>query len=141
MPYHTTCNHRGCPEGDCQMLTPEELEPGAEDLELAARLVEEGYLSISRKYRMVARLTDKVPTAKDIIRPEMLDTPIGREMAKWWEGHQCYLLRMVASGAGGDGCMTLPHTRERISIVDLVEVRELTIKQFRAFKKLGGESA
>jgi hypothetical protein len=114
------CNHREClswGEG-CRMLTDEELTPTDEDMAFARRLIAEGYLQTSGKYRHVMGPQPKVPSIKELIKPEMLDTPAGRELAKIWEDHLPHFLQtLVRNGA---------------------QTVELTVKQFRAYKSLGG---
>lgn len=50
------------------MLTPEEIEPTAEDLEFAAKLIQDGYESISNRYRTVVRFIEKPFSKADDIR-------------------------------------------------------------------------
>jgi len=53
MPRGGPCDHRRC-NGDCRMLTEEELTPGPEDLALAQQLVADG--STSTRYRNISRV-------------------------------------------------------------------------------------
>ena len=120
------CTHKRCAGDECRQLTPEQLAPGPGDLELAQQLVDDEWRSISTRYRRVARLVN-CPEAEDVIRPEYHDHPAAKELISQWRFHKWHLLRLLASGNEG--------ARE------YAEVRELTIKQFRAFKKLGGQMA
>lgn len=128
MPYNTKCNHKRCDGGPCKQLTHEELEPGEKELSLAEQLVREGWVSLSSNRRMIGRLKEEWPSAEELIRPELLDTSANREMIELWDRHRRHQLRRTASGNVA--------SRERY-----VEMRTLSIKQYRAFRRLGGEVA
>lgn len=121
MPKNTDCDHRACCGEPCRMLTPEELEPGEEDIEYARKLIAEGWKSTSNKYRSVAKR--RIPlTGKDIVRPEMWETEEGKRLIQNWDnGWAGFYLRS-------------PNHPD-------IEHIELSVKQYRAFKKLGGETA
>lgn len=113
------CGHRACGQGPCRSLSEEELTPTPEDFEFAAELIDEGWRSVSNKYREVARLPPK-SNAEDLIKPEALDGhPLGRDLADCWEKNKWWLLRCSP----------------------VAEKRSLTVRQFRAFKLLGGRVA
>ncbi len=112
------CTHPNCYGEPCKMLTPAELEPSPEDIALAQQLLDEGWLQTSAKYRTVARLPADFPKAINVIRPEWIGTEHGVKFTHWWNSHR----RMAH------------RSQEAIT-------RELTVKQFRAFKKLGGQPA
>jgi len=122
MPRGGNCNHRRCDGGPCKQLTDEELTPSQEDEITAKMLVDDGWLSISTNYRTVALATDAVPTVEDMIHPEMLDTPFGKELAEYWIRHRRSMLRCCNDDS-------------------LVMTQDLTLRVWRAFKKLGGSSA
>jgi hypothetical protein len=105
-------------------LTPEEIEPGPEDIELATRLVSEGWQSVSNKYRTVRRWTTQHIPVKELIRPELLETP----EAKWWIDK-------------AKGRLIEPWLRMADTSGLPFEEMELTVRQYRAFRLAGGESA
>lgn len=121
MPRNTPCEHRNCVGGPCQMLTDEELAPSEKDLEEARVLLAEGWASTSNKYRTVARFIEPVPVIEDMVAPKVLATFHGKRLAACWQ--RC--------GHGSD----LRCSQEG------VERRELRVRVFRAFKRLGGPSA
>lgn len=129
MPRGGKCDHRNCDGGPCKQLTDEELEPAEKDIATAQALIDEGWLSVSTRHRLVAKATDAMPTAEQLIRPEMFPTEFGGKLAEMWHYERIHLLRMLASGN------TVGKDR------GLVESKELTLREFRAFKKLGGSSA
>lgn len=102
-------------------LTDEELQPHIDDIVFAASLVNDGWLSTSNSGRRVARWKQPPRLLRDLIRPEMLDTP----EAKY------YLRRGDISTFE---LRTPPPGLEREELV-------LTVRQFRAFKLLGGRVA
>lgn len=120
MPRDNMCNHPNCEGEPCKQLTNAELTPGQEDLEYAKKLIDEGYRSISTKYRMVVKYTVPRPAGKEIIRPELLGTVHGEAFAKLWDDQYSWGMRL-----GGENITKL----------------ELTVRQFRAFKQLGGKMA
>lgn len=125
MPRGGNCNHRRCDLGPCRQLTDEELTPTDEDLVVAGQLVMDGWLSVSTKYRTVALATAEVPTVQQIISPEYLDTSFGKDLAEYWHRHRINMLRT--------------HAFQEDS--PLVVSKELTLREWKAFKKLGGRSA
>jgi hypothetical protein len=114
VPRGGRCLHPNCDSGPCKQLTDAELTPGPEDLAVAKQLIADGFEQVSAKYRRVARVPPDYPTAEDLIKPEMLHTPQGEELADWWRGHCRF---------------QVPRSPD-------AEVRELTLKQFRAFQQL-----
>lgn len=113
-------------------LTPDEYEPEERDIEYAKQLVAEGWHSTSNKYRLVARFklpegyTDLtqcgLPRGKYMLHPDLMGTPLGGYLIRLWDDRRHSLeLR------GHDD--------------DLVEHKELTVRQFLAFKRHGGPSA
>lgn len=127
MPKEVRCNHPNCGGDLCKQLTSTELCPGPGDALLGAELVRDGWLSVSTKHRRVARLTSEWPKAENLIRSEMLDTLAGKEMVELYRRRSRHVLRRFSSGNQDEA--------------KFVEIMELTIKQFRAFKQLGGECA
>lgn len=136
MPFGGSCDHRACegnPSG-CKMLTPEELEPGPEDLELAKQLIAEDWRQISSKHRMVAKLTIPAPIKgwrdlapikewRDLVRPELHELI---EEATF----------PGVSYTGDD--IFEAFRRGAWHNEKWVERKTLTVKQFQAFKKLNG---
>jgi hypothetical protein len=118
MPRDTLCNHRNCDGGPCKQLTPEELTPTPADLTFAEQLVAEGWLQVSAKHKLVARLPDDFPSADDLLRPEWHNTVHGDEFRRWWAMHR----RMAHRSS-------------------MARTKTLTTKQFRAFKQLNGRVA
>lgn len=118
MPRGGPCDHRRC-DGDCRMLTEEELTPSPEDLVLARQLVADGWLSTSTRYRHVSRVLPGY-AASDLLKPEMLATPAGKLLAEAWEQELRWALR---------------------SSYPFVEHKTLTVKQYAAFRAAGGQTA
>ena len=84
MPRGGSCNHPACagdPDG-CRMLTNAELAPSEDDLALARRLLAEGWIQSSANHRTLA-LPPPNCRARDLIRPEVLDTPIGELLKRF----------------------------------------------------------
>lgn len=119
------CDHRACLDhgAGCRMLTDDELTPGPEDLALARRLLDEGYVQTSSRYRLVVGPLSLVPPAADLIRPEALDTPAGRLMASDWDRNRGGRLRDLLLH------QLLPESAQTA----------LTVKQFAAWKQLRGQ--
>lgn len=124
------CNHRRCPVGECQAYTAATLEPSAADHELAAKLVADEWRSISSKHRHVMRWKVPPPSAEDILRQEMLDTPAGKKLASYYEHYVRYDF----------GSLRLQYA-EGVEGRDQVEYATLSPSLFRAFKKAGGRCA
>lgn len=121
MPKGGPCEHPRC-QGNatgCKMLTDEEMRPGPEDEELGRRLVADGWLSTSTKFRRVGRVLPG-HSAEDLLRPEVLDTPAGRHFADLWRRELRFVVR---------------------SSEPFVEHLELTFKQYAAFRAAGGQTA
>lgn len=120
MPRGGPCNHRECiswGEG-CRMLTDAELTPSEQDLLLAEQLAQEGWVQTSARYRHVARWKTPPPTIEEILRPEHLNTRWGKKLAE-----------KLAYETGESGIRSAASFDR-----DLVEQRELTVRQFIAFK-------
>ncbi len=100
---------------------PERLAPKPGDEDLARKLIAEGWLSTSNKYSTVARST--VPPASEAII-------FSADVPAWLRGEvlEAYV-RATRSG------LRLGNGR------DGVEHMQLTVAQFRAFKRLGGGCA
>ena len=96
------------------------MTPDPEDLAFGQKLVSDGWLSTSNKFRSVARHV-AVPTGKDLVRPELHDTEAGRQMILLWDR----TWRNLALRCGHEG----------------VARQELTVKQYRAFRLAGGGTA
>jgi hypothetical protein len=94
----------------------------ADDLDLAKTLVAEGWYSVSNKYRRVARWSEPLPKVEDLIRPEMLHAPHVDRIIELW--NKRWRPELDLRG-------THP----------LIEERELTEPQYRAFRLAGGQSA
>ncbi len=122
MPRGDACNHIKCYGEPCRMLTDEELTPTPEDLSFGQHLVACNWLSISTKYRTVARWKILPPCGDDMVTDYTRDTPHGQRLIKMWDHHN--------------------HFRDlRICGDDLVEKRVLTVREWAAFKQAGGQSA
>ena len=124
-PRGGACDHPNCCGQPCKQLTDEELEPTPEDTLLAMELINGGWMSVSTKHRRLAKLKPSWPLAEELIRPEMADTKAGGQLAELWHWNRLHMLRRFASGKDSE----------------YVEVKELTLKQFRAFKRMNGASA
>jgi len=85
-------------------------------------MVDEGWLSISGKYRTVALATENMPSPIDMIAPEYLNTEFGKSLAEYWISHRRLLLRTCDDEV-------------------LVTKQDLTVREWKAFKKMGGASA
>ena len=121
MPYDIACNHKRCAGGLCKMLTPEEIEPSTDDIELGRRLVAEGWRSVSTKYRRVRRWVRVAPPLLEVLSPEWREHPVFKTAAKRVDYSRKYGLREDVEGSPD------------------VETLELTIKEWRAFKHSGGQ--
>lgn len=97
-------------------LTPEELEPTPEDHALGAQLVAEGWKSVSNKYRTIRRWTEQPPSSDDM-RAVLVE-----RFGKW------------APHYVSTPCLRIPPP-------NTTEERTLTVRQYRAFRLAGGESA
>jgi hypothetical protein len=92
-------------------LTEEEVTPGPEDLEFAQKCIDEGFLQVSSKNRRLARM----PPDMDPVEAMKRYAPA--EFEKLVSQATCWARR---------------------NMKDADHMRELTVKQFRAFKKLNG---
>lgn len=120
------CDHRNCPPGNCLAYTPESMEPDEWQLDWAKAAIANGWISISTKRRLIARLITPWP-GLDMIDPAWRDHPYGKMVADRVAGIRLEILQRIASG-GAD-----PH--------HLVETQELSLVDWRAFKKAGGQHA
>lgn len=116
MPRGGVCNHPNCDGGPCKQLTDDEIEPGPVDTSFAKNLKAEGWEAVSTKYRRIARWKLRL-RGEELVRPELHDFLSGRKAIE-------ALTRMFS------------HLRDHLDDPYLTEVRELTLKQFRAFKRL-----
>lgn len=103
------------------MLTPEELEPDPEHFEEAERLIEEGWHSVSTKFRAIARFREPVPSIESMVPAEVLATFHGQRLAARWSKWS-HFGDLRTNDAG-------------------VERRALSVKLYRAFRMKGGQSA
>lgn len=71
---------------------PEMLIPLAEDEKEARRLLDEGYLSVSNKYRMVAKFD--IPSVEELVQPQWKGTTMWNEVADFLSRSQEHLTRM-----------------------------------------------
>jgi len=145
MPRNDECNHPNCEGGPCKSLTREELTPTPADIELGDRLVAEGWIQTSSKYRHVRRWAKPgAPRAIDLITPEHRDTAWGRRAVRAIERH------VTGSGAlhseyphydvtlyPQSGPPRKPNSFEFVDAVEpnpLVEEATLSPRQFAAYK-------
>jgi hypothetical protein len=115
------CNHERCQPGPCKALRPEDIPPFEEDFAVARELIAQGFRSTSNKYRHVRRLKRRVASFHEVVRPEFHDHPVMGYIADRWGMWESQVLR----------CGSL----------DDVEEKTLTVRQYRAFKLLGGYTA
>lgn len=109
-------------------LTAEEIEPTEEDTKLAKELIDQGFKQVSSKYRMLRRFKE---------------TPAQPPPA-------CFLLDLaqIPKEMRGDLIVRTDETLKSLYFKslrcakqsDVLEVT-LTVKQFRAFKLLGGQAS
>lgn len=100
----------------------ENLDISAEDEAYAKQLIADGWLSTSNKYRTVARIEDGL-TLEDCIRfTDKASLKVRVALEDAWNQHRRWLLRVHGPN-------------------DNVAEKELTVGQFRAFKKFGGDTA
>lgn len=93
---------------------PQNLMPTEEDYKVARQLVAAGWLSVSNRYRHLARYA--VPKAEQILKPEYLGTHIEEDLREFLRRQASIWTRMRG------------------------EVIEVTPQVFYAFKKIGGQS-
>lgn len=130
MPRGGKCDHKNCDGLDCKQLTPEELEPAEKDVGKAQRLLDGGWISVSSRHRRLARATDKFLTADQLIKPKLQNTMQGGQLAMLWQSHRLHAIHHYASQDPSNNKWE-----------GLIEEQTLTLREFRAFKKLGGASA
>jgi hypothetical protein len=96
---------------ETEYLTAEELTPSPEDVAFAQSCIDEGFMQVSSKNRRLARMPPDIDPVEAMRRfaPEEFEKIV--HAATWWV---------------------------RRNMKDPEHMRELTLKQFRAFKKLGG---
>lgn len=94
---------------------PENLEPTEEHYAEARQLAADGWLSVSNKYRTVARM--KIPSVKELLQSQFHGTWLEEEMRGLLQREERFWVRMRG------------------------EQRELSPQVFYAFKKIGGQSA
>lgn len=94
---------------------------GPDDLALAKKLVAEGWYGISNKYCIVIRWKSLPPPPDQVIAKEYQDTHWGKLMMT------LYKQRILSDW------------EMRAAPEELVEKKELTFSQYRAFKKLVNE--
>jgi hypothetical protein len=98
------------------MLTPEELEPTADDYLLADRLLADGWMQTSFKYRSLAKWKNPPPTIKDMVKDQYQGT--------WWGTRLS-----EREGFGSTFEMSLAPEY-------MVERRSLTVREFKAYREL-----
>lgn len=113
-----SCKHPRCGGGPCRSLTKEALTPTDADLEFGRKLVAEGWIQTSRRYRCIARVKPEFASAESLLRPEVADTAAGKILIEAWSKQR----RWVMDRHG-----------------DLVETQELTVRQFAGFRAAGGD--
>lgn len=94
---------------------PENLMPTPEHMAEARRLVAEGWLSTSNRYRHLSRY--KWPKLDEVIQPQWKDTILEQELRAFMESHHSYMVRVHG------------------------EHLEVSPQVFYAFKSIGGRSA
>jgi hypothetical protein len=115
------CGHRRCSDDECYKLSSEEIDPTNEDLVLGKKLVDEGWLSTSARYRTIGRWRNHPPKIVEMLLPEYRDSPFGR-----------YFIARYGEWYG-------PSLRNGTPEFEaFIERKELTLPQFRGFKKAGG---
>lgn len=119
------CGHGKCYSDKCLALSPEQYTPTEEDFALADELVEGGWISVSNRYRHVIRWKPPgSPPIEELLRPEVLNTYWGRELAKSYKQISGeYGLRTAPVGHG------------------LYQERTLTVRQYKAFAKRRAEKS
>ena len=117
MPRNTICDHPNCEGLPCRALTDDELTPREEDDALARKLVSEGWIQVSAKYRMIRRWKNPPPPPEDLVNPAWHDTFFGRRAIN--------ILRHI----GDENAL-------RCAPDDMVEKRELSIREFKAYKNI-----
>lgn len=117
MPIGKKCRHPNCDGGPCKALTPEELTPTEEDRALAERLVSEGWIQVSAKYRHLRRWKTPPPTLDEMIRPEHQNSYFAKRIKERF-------------------AFMYDDLELRCAPDDLVEERTLSPREFKAFKDL-----
>lgn len=94
---------------------PENLTPTEEHYEEARQLVKDGWLSVSNKYRTVARI--KIPSITELLQPQFHGTWLEQELKELIRRQKGFWVRRRG------------------------ETKELSPQVFYAFKKIGGDRA
>lgn len=123
------CNHKRCDGAPCKALPPEALEYDDETKAYAEQLVADGWKSVSSKHRRIARMLSTWPSFDELVKDEYKGTAPAEELRGLWERHERWCLRVLQSRPLKE------------SEPAYIEEKTLTLKQFRAFKHAGGESA
>jgi hypothetical protein len=115
MPRNVPCYHKACGYGSCKQLTEEELTPELADTETAQRLIAEGWITTSNKYRHARRWKVPPPTLEDIVRPEYHGTYFAERLRRFFDMNDLEL---------------------RVAPSDMVEERTLSVRELRAYKAI-----
>lgn len=128
MPCGGSCEHDACwgSSTGCRKLTDLELEPDHEDLELARELVADDWRQVSSKFRIIRKLNNPIGDWRDLVRPELHALV-----------EQATLPGLCYTGQD----ILRAWTRAAWMNKSWVEERTLTVRQFKAFKKLGRQLA
>lgn len=118
MPRGGKCDHPNCCGGECKQLTDEELAITPTHEALAQQLVEEGWLSVSNKYRHIIRWKNPPPPAGQVIAKEYQDTYWGQQAMEKYKKH------------------VLGEWGLRMAPKELLEERTLSVAEHKAFKHL-----
>lgn len=122
------CDHARCDGQNCRQWAEEEFTPSPADLELGKKLVEEGWICVSVKQRIIVKWKTPPPDFVHLINPELRGTYWGR------------LARAILSrNLGSRMEYELQHEYHRMHRPvnsGMVEVQKLSLKQIMAFKKL-----
>jgi len=119
------CDHRKC-QGDpkgCRMYRAEDVDPDEEAYAFARRLLAEGWVSVSTKYRHMRRWKSPPPRAHDILTDEAL--------ASSWGSMAMEALRRCFG--------TETELRQEPSGSPLIEECEISIKQHAAYRAVRRE--
>lgn len=117
MPRNNNCNHPNCDSGPCKMLTPQELEPTAEDRALAEVLVAEGWTQVSSKFRMIKKWKTPPPLIEEMIKDQY--------RGSWWANRMADRLKFMYDDL-----------ELRCAPADMCEERTLSVREFKAYKDL-----
>jgi hypothetical protein len=125
------CDHPNCYGEPCKQWADEEFQPGPDDLELAKKLVDDGWMSVSSKYRRIVRWKEPPPDTLHLVNPELRNTYWGRLAFALLGRHLGVRMEHELQHEA--------HRMHRPVNSGLVEERTLTLKEFMAFKKLREE--